>query len=161
MRSFTSADLADLFARSYHAHIGLDNTFDRMAKMHDSIMRSANSNYPPYNTIKTGENTYVVELAVAGFSEAELDITLDESILTITGKKDPQKAEQFVYQGIANRSFERKLILGDDVVVRGATLENGMLRIDLERIVPEDKKPKKISINTIQNNDSTRQYLEG
>jgi molecular chaperone IbpA len=109
--------------------------------------------YPPYNIERTGENTYRVTLAVAGFSEAELSIESKENTLTVRGAKqtaatpDGEKKD-VLYQGIAARAFERRFQLADHVLVRGAELENGLLHVDLVREVPEAQKPRQIPIGT-------------
>jgi len=141
MRSF---DLSPLFRST----IG----FDRLADMLDSVTQfdSATTAYPPYNIERTDENHYRISLAVAGFGEKDLNIEVKESVLAVAGKraeeKDVDKAD-YLYQGIAGRAFERRFQLAENVHVRGARLENGLLHIDLERVVPEEQKPRRIVIN--------------
>lgn len=124
--------------------------FDRVANMLDAASRlDGSQGYPPYNIEKTGDNDFRIELAVAGFSEDTLDIETKEGVLTVTGKtpgSDDSEKREFLHRGIAERSFIRRFQLADHVVVRSAELENGLLRIDLQRQLPEAMKPRKISI---------------
>lgn len=125
--------------------------FDRMFDQVDEMLRAHaqhNTNYPPYNMIKHTEDKYSVEIAVAGFSEGDITITVEENVLKIEGKQAEQTddAREFVYRGISGRDFVRTFTLAEHVEVVGASQENGILTINLERIVPEDKKPKSIAI---------------
>ena len=106
---------------------------------------SGSNNYPPYNVIKEDDDTYVVEIALAGFDKSELEVTVDKDQLNIKGEKDNKETE-YTHKGIATRSFERSFALGEYMEVTGADFENGMLSIIVERIIPEDKKPKSIKI---------------
>jgi molecular chaperone IbpA len=130
--------------------VGFDDQFNRLAKMHDDMVKNI-ANYPPYNIRKTGDNTYRIELAVAGFSKSDIDITMEDDKLVVKGfirdDYDNQAPEDYVFKGIANRAFTRMFALSDQVEVHNAELVNGMLRIFLERIIPEHKKPKKIEIS--------------
>ena len=124
--------------------------FDRVASMMDSASRlDGSQGYPPYNIEKIGDNEFGIELAVAGFGEADLDIETKEGLLTVTGKtgssEDGGKRE-FLHRGIAERSFIRRFQLADHIIVSGAELQNGMLRIKLLRELPEAMKPRKITI---------------
>jgi molecular chaperone IbpA len=121
--------------------------FDRMLDLVDDAVRfEATGNYPPYNVEKTGEETYRISLAVAGFAPDDLTITARPNLLEVTGKKGEAQGGQFLYQGIAARAFHRQFSLADDVKVVGARLENGLLTIDLKREVPEAMKPRRIEI---------------
>ena len=135
MRTF---DLAPL----YRSTIG----FDRLFSMLDGF--DAAPGYPPYNIERTGENAYRISVAVAGFAENELSIEAKENTLTIKGEKQvkEEKNGEVLHQGIAARAFERVFQLADYVVVKGASLENGLLHVDLAREVPEAKKPRRIAI---------------
>lgn len=149
MRTF---DLAPL----YRSTVG----FDRLFSMIDQIAGydGAGSTYPPYNIERTGENAYRITLAVAGFADAELSIEAKESTLTIKGEKQAkteEKTGEVLYQGIAARAFERAFQLADHVEVKGASLENGLLHVDLVRHVPEAMKPRQIPIK-----DATTRTLE-
>lgn len=106
---------------------------------------STKPSYPPYNLIKKDDDSYVIELALAGFDKSDLEITIDKNMLTIKGEKE-NKDTEYAYQGIANRSFERSFALGEYMEVTSAGLDNGMLSITVERIIPEDQKPKSIKI---------------
>ncbi len=123
--------------------------FDRMQRQFDHLQRSdttANT-YPPYNIESIDENTYRVTLAVAGFTEQDLDVTIKENTLFVSGKlATPEQEQAFLHQGIAGRSFERRFELADHIKVLGASLENGLLNIDLSREVPEEMKPRTIEI---------------
>ena len=136
MRTF---DLAPL----YRSTVG----FDRLFSMLDGA--EAAPGYPPYNIERTGENDYRISLAVAGFSESELSIESKENTLTIKGEKQVKEENngEVLYQGIAARAFERQFQLADYVQVKGASLENGLLHVDLVREIPEAKKPRQIAIN--------------
>jgi len=103
------------------------------------------NNYPPYNVIKQDEDTYLVELALAGFNKSEINVTVDNGNLIVKGEKENKDVE-FKHKGIATRSFTRSFALGEYMEVTGAEFENGMLSIIIERIVPEEKKPKLIKI---------------
>ena len=126
--------------------VGFDDTFNRIAKIHDDITKNI-PNYPPYNIKKTGDNTYVLEVAVAGFAKQDIEIELDDNKMIIKGSVQSQEAEEnFLFKGIANRAFTRTFALDDQIEVKDAGMLNGMLKIALERIVPEHKKPKKIEV---------------
>jgi molecular chaperone IbpA len=103
--------------------------------------------YPPYNIKKVDENKYVIEMAVAGFGRQDLELELKEDVLTVTGRTGTDEATEYLYKGIADRAFTRQFTLADTVIVKNADLINGMLKIWLERFIPEEKKPKKIVIN--------------
>ena len=141
MRTF---DLAPL----YRSTVGFDRLFSLVDQLagHDG----GSPGYPPYNIERTGENNYRVTVAVAGFAEPELSIEVKENTLTIRGEKQ-DKAEQdkgeTLYQGIAARAFERVFQLADYVQVKGASLENGLLHVDLVREIPEAKKPRQVPIS--------------
>ena len=136
MRTF---DLAPL----YRSTVG----FDRLFSMLDGF--DAAPGYPPYNIERTGENDYRISVAVAGFAEDELTIEAKENTLTIKGEKQVKEETngEVLYQGIAARAFERVFQLADHVVVKGASLENGLLHVELVREVPEAMKPRQIAIN--------------
>lgn len=125
--------------------VGFDDQFNRMAKFHDDVTKNIPS-YPPYNIRKTGENDYVIELAVAGFSQSEIDVEFNDGKLIIRGNVKEDTSDNYMFKGIANRAFTRTFALDDHIEIKGADLENGMLTIVLERIIPEHKRPKKILI---------------
>jgi len=121
--------------------------FDRLANALETAYRSEPGGYPPYNVELQDENRYRITLAVAGFGEDELGIEAKENLLTVSGQRKASETEgNFLYRGIANRSFERKFQLADYVKVVEANLENGLLHIDLVREVPEAMKPRRIEI---------------
>ncbi|HSR56053.1 MAG TPA: Hsp20 family protein [Alphaproteobacteria bacterium] len=125
--------------------------FDRLNRLMESARVPENdSAYPPYNIEKTDENHYRITVAVAGFAEDDLDVTVKENTLTISGKMNRDAEEdgkrQMLHRGIAGRAFRLNFALADAVVVHGADLENGLLHIALERVVPEEAKPRKIEI---------------
>ena len=133
-------DFAPLFRHS----VG----FDRMQRLIDAAAQTEQSNgYPPYNIEQLGENGYQVTLAVAGFSDEDLDITLTDRTLVVSGKMaEPEGERHYVHRGIAGRAFERRFELADHIEVKGASLVNGLLHIELQRVVPESQKPRKIEI---------------
>ena len=125
--------------------IGFDRMFDRLF---DDALQTT-SNYPPYNIVKTGEDKYAIEIAVAGFSRDDIEIETKENILTIRSiekKEEVVDAIKYLHKGISNRAFKRSFTLSDDLVITGADLTNGMLYIEMERIIPEEKKPRLIAI---------------
>jgi len=125
--------------------------FDRLFNLLDGASNGEGQPYPPYNIERTGENAYRVTMAVAGFSEEDLDVQAKENVLTVKGEKKEEKSEEgneVLYRGIAARAFERRFQLADHVEVSGASLENGLLHVDLVREIPEAMKPRKIAIGT-------------
>ena len=126
--------------------VGFDDTFNRIAKIHDDLTKNI-PNYPPYNIKKTGDSTYVIELAVAGFARQDIEIELADGKMVIKGNVQSQEAdENFLFKGIANRAFTRTFALDDQIEVKDAEMFNGMLKVFLERIIPDHKKPKKIEV---------------
>ncbi len=125
--------------------------FDHLASLLDTMAGGElnGSTYPPYNIERMGDNEYRISMAVAGFSEDDLNIVVKENTLTITGEKEEVTGERdFLHQGIAARSFERRFELADHVQVIGASMENGLLHVDLERKIPEAMKPRSIAITS-------------
>ncbi|WP_376696047.1 Hsp20 family protein [Wenzhouxiangella sp. EGI_FJ10305] len=127
--------------------------FDRLADMLSNAQRVDSNGYPPYNIESLGEDRYRITMAVAGFGRDELDIVSEQNTLTVSGSKsdsaeDEGDDREFLYRGIANRSFERRFQLADHVKVAGADLENGLLHIELQRELPERMKPRKIEIGS-------------
>ena len=121
--------------------------FDRLASMFDEAARVDTPAYPPYNIELVDENKYCITMAVAGFAEDELDVEVEGDNLKVVGRKEkPETERKFLHQGIAARGFERRFNLADHVEVRGARLENGLLHIELERVIPDAMKPRKIEI---------------
>ena len=137
--------------------VGFDDQFNRIAKMHDDLTKNI-PNYPPYNIKKTGDNTYVIEIAVAGFARQDIEIELDGGNMVIKGSaKNEEEENNFLYRGIANRNFTRTFALEDQIEIKDAEMFNGMLKVFLERIIPEHKKPKKIEIKA--NKKAEKQLL--
>jgi molecular chaperone IbpA len=123
--------------------------FDRLFDLIDNSRREAgNDNYPPYNIARTGEDTYHVSLALAGFAPDEVTVTAEQNMLTVEGRKADQGDHQYLYQGISGGPFRRQFSLADYVQVKGATFKDGLLRIELVREVPEAMKPRRIAIKS-------------
>lgn len=130
------------FSPFFRSTVGFDRLFDML----DQASESAQS-YPPYNIERTDETHYRITLAVAGFGDKDLSVEIRDGVLNVAGKREDAAKQGFLYQGIAGRAFERRFQLAEHVEVRAAKLENGLLHIDLERLIPEEKKPRKIVIN--------------
>ena len=150
----------DVFGRDFFkdfdkVFVGFDNTYNRLAKIHDDVTKSI-PNYPPYNIRKVEDNKYVIELAIAGFSTQDIEITLEDNKLIISGKAQDD-SDNFLFKGIANRAFTRSFAIDDNIEINDAAMLNGMLRIALERIIPEHKKPKKIEVK--EANKSKKELL--
>lgn len=131
------------FSPLYRSAIG----FDRLATLIESAASNGNAGYPPYNIEQLGDSNYRISMAVAGFTQEELELSFQENLLTVKGSKQADTERNYLYQGIAERGFERRFQLADYVRVKGADLKNGLLHIDLVREVPEAMKPRKIEIN--------------
>ena len=139
---YSSVTPAD-FERALGITVGFDSMFDRL--FGDIQRTETASGFPPYNIRKEEDEKYTIEMAVAGFSQEDLEVELKEGVLTIRSKSEKEEKE-YLHHGIARRAFSRSFTLSDDVVVKGADLVNGMLTIDLERIVPEEKESRLIEI---------------
>jgi len=134
------------FAPYRRSTVGFDRLFDMLE---NSSFGQSQENYPPFDLIKAGDNEYRIELAVAGFKPDELDIIAQENVLIVSGRKtedSDQQSADYIYRGIANRSFERRFALADHIKVKGADMKDGLLVVDLVREIPESMKPKKINI---------------
>ena len=134
----------DVFGKSFPFAIGFDRTLqllNRAEHLHDS------TNYPPYNIVKNADDDFSVQLAVAGFDKTEISVTKEKNQLIIEGKKEVDEELEYVHKGLASRSFKRSFTLADDLVVKGASMDKGILSVDLERIVPEEDKPQEIKIS--------------
>ncbi len=136
------------FTPLYRSTIG----FDRLANLLETVTQfdPTAPTYPPYNIEQVAENDYRITMAVAGFGDADLSVEVKEGVLTITGKRGPTEEPKgrFLFQGIAGRAFERRFQLADHVEVKGARLENGLLHVDLARVIPEEKKARRVSITS-------------
>jgi len=122
--------------------------FDRTARLLESARTTADlQSYPPYNIERTGEDTYVLTMAVAGFGPDDIEITARDNTLTLTGRAaQAEEGRAFLHRGIAGRAFERRFVLADHMVVDGANLEHGLLQVTLKRVVPEALKPRRIAV---------------
>ncbi|HDM8045812.1 TPA: Hsp20 family protein [Vibrio campbellii] len=139
------------FSPLYRNAIGFDRLFNLMEA---SSAKNTSGGYPPYNIEQKDEHNYRITMAVAGFAEDQLDLTQNENMLIVKGERKTEEGKNYVYQGIAERDFERKFQLADYVKVVGASMENGLLHIDLVREIPEAMQPRKIAIggnNLIEN----------
>jgi len=141
MTKITSFDITPFYRNA----IGVDRLFDRIVNQIDH----AATNYPPYNIVETGENTYEVQVAVAGFNQGDLEITVKDGEIIITGEKTETTPEGYIFrhQGISARKFIRTFSLGDHVEVKDAVAKDGILSVKLERVIPDSAKPKTIAIN--------------
>ena len=132
--------------------------FDRILDLMDESLRyQPENNYPPYNILRTGENSYRITLAVAGFKPDQISVTVEQNTLTVAGRESQKQDHDYVHRGIAARDFERRFGLADFVEVKDATFEDGLLQIDLARELPEAMKPKRIEIHSgqvVQDNQS-------
>ncbi len=128
--------------------VGFDSMFDRLfgALDHPNPNPNNKQGYPPYNIRKDGETKYFIEMAVAGLSEDDLEVELKESVLEIRSKQSTEDEANYVHRGIAKRTFERAFTLSDDIVVKGCDLTNGMLTVELEKVIPEEKRARLIPI---------------
>ena len=140
--AFRTIDLPSL-----HRHaIGFDQMFEQMER---TFANSRGDNYPPHNVVKLDDTHFVIEVAVAGFKQDEIDVELKDGVLVVKGEKAKTEDEakpEYLHKGISARNFTRTFTLAENVEVRGATVENGILAVALELVVPEEKKPKKIAI---------------
>jgi molecular chaperone IbpA len=136
--------------------VGLDRVYDQMLKHADSVnMAKTIPNFPPYNIRKVDDNKYTVEIAVAGFSKSDIEIEIDGDTLKITGNSaSVDEEDSFLYKGIANRAFSRTFNLADTIEVKDASLVNGMLKVFLENIIPENQKPRKMDIKEEPSNET-------
>ena len=132
--------------------VGFDNMFDHFEHMmDDSFFGRSVANFPPYNIVKTGENTYDVELALAGFNKKDIEVEYKENQLTVKSKKQEKQEEtdedgNVIHRGISKRMFSKSFTIANDVEVKGAELKDGLLKVSMERIIPEHKKAKSIAI---------------
>ena len=133
--------------------VGFDPIFDRFERMFDDdfFLNSNGVNYPPYNIVKTGDYTYDIELALAGFGKKDIDVQYSDGVVTVKSIHETTTAEEdrngsVLHRGISKRQFTKSFTIADDVEVRGAELKDGLLKISLERIIPESKKPRSIEV---------------
>ena len=130
--------------------VGFDDLFDHFESMFDGPSLSVGSNYPPYNIVKTSDNKFDVEVALAGFNKKDINVSVENGMLTIESKEDEKSKDdkdgEVLHKGISKRYFKRSFTIADDVEVNGAELKDGLLRVSMEKIVPESKKLKTITI---------------
>ena len=126
--------------------VGFDRTFDTLQLLANSKAKEAN--YPPYNIRKLSDDQYTIELAIAGFNEKDIDVELTGENLVIKGNRPKEATDGLLHQGLATRNFIKRFILSEDMIIKGAALSNGMLYVGVERVVPEEKKPRKIKLTS-------------
>ncbi|APO52666.1 MULTISPECIES: small heat shock protein HspD [Bradyrhizobium] len=131
------------FSPLWRSTIGFDRLFD----LAESAQRATEDNYPPYNIERLGDDRYQISLAVAGFSPDEISVTAEQNVVTIEGNKTDKTEREFMYRGISTRAFKRQFNLADYVQVKNASFDNGLLKIELVREIPEAMKPRRIAIN--------------
>ena len=124
--------------------VGFDRVFDQLQNYAEH--NATSTGFPPYNIRKGGDYTFIIEMALAGFSKEDIEVEVEDGLLTVRSIKENDENDSNIYRGISYRKFNRKFTLADDIVVNDASLENGMLEITLERIVPDAKKPRLIAV---------------
>lgn len=135
--------------------VGFERMFDELSR---STTTASNTNYPPHNIVKIDDDNFLIEIAVAGFKREDIDIQLKDSILTVRGKKED--ARTYTHKGISSREFARTFTLGEHVQVNGANLEDGILAIELERVVPEEERPRVIEIGKAKTDSKKKSFLK-
>ena len=135
------------FTALYPQFVGFDNIFNELERLVDGTAPTRNTSFPPHNIIKLDDNRYVVEMAVAGFGQDEVDVEIHDGTLIVKGEMKDQTEVDYLYRGIATRSFTKSIRLSESIEVRGAQFKDGILRIALENIIPEHKKPRKIEFS--------------
>jgi molecular chaperone IbpA len=131
--------------------------FDRLFDLAETAQRATEDNYPPYNIERLGEDRYQISLAVAGFTPEEISVTAEQNVVTIEGHRSEKADREYLYRGISTRAFKRQFNLADYVQVRNAVFDNGLLKIELVREVPEAMKPRRIAINGAPTADNVHQ----
>jgi len=137
-----------LFNKLRPVSVGFDSVFDHFESMFNDLP-SVHTNYPPYDIVKTDEHSYVIELAVAGFSKKDIAVTVENCVLTVESDREgnvENSGQEIIHRGISKRYFKKSFSISDDVEIRGAELKDGLLRISMEKIIPESRKRKEISI---------------
>ena len=148
----TNTATKSLFPRS--AFVGFDSMFQDL----DRVSRNSGDNFPPHNIITTGGNNYLIELACAGFGEDEIDIVIQHRTLTVRGKHE-DRGREYIHKGISTKKFEKQFRLSEYVEVTGADFRNGLLAIKLEVVIPDSQKPRKISINSNEENNNAKEQI--
>jgi molecular chaperone IbpA len=141
------------FSPLFRSTIGFDRLFDLV----ETAQRATEESYPPYNIERLADDRYQISLAIAGFSPDEVSVTADQNVVTIEGNKAEKTGREFLYRGISTRQFKRQFSLADYVQVKGAAFDNGLLRIELIREIPEAIKPRRIAINSASTTDKVHQ----
>ena len=136
--------LLDNFNQITPYAVGFDRIFDNLSRYVDNNVTS--TGFPPYNIRKEGDYNYVIEMALAGFGKKDIEVEVADGTLSIRSVKENTEDDSTVYRGISYRKFDRKFTMADDIIVNGAKLENGMLSLELERVVPEEKKPRLVAV---------------
>ena len=142
-----------IFNRLRPVSVGFDSIFDHFGSMwDDDFINDIQPSYPPYNIVKSGKNTYDIEVALAGFNKKDINVEVENGMLTIETKKEDKTSEkdkdgEILHKGISKRYFKRSFTIANDVKVKGAELKDGLLRVSMEKIIPESRKRKEISIN--------------
>ena len=136
--------LLDNFNQITPYAVGFDRIFDNLSRYVDN--NATSTGFPPYNIRKEGDYNYVIEMALAGFGKKDIEVEVADGTLSIRSVKENTEDDSTVYRGISYRKFERKFTMADDIIVNGAKLENGMLSLELERVVPEEKKPRLVTV---------------
>ena len=144
MNTSRALSLWDNFNQLTPYAVGFDRIFDNLSRYTADNVQS--TGFPPYNIRKEGDYNYVIELAQAGFGKKDIEVEVADGTLSVRSIKENSEDDSTVYRGISYRKFERKFTMADDIVVNGAKIENGMLTVELERVVPEEKKPRLISV---------------
>ena len=140
----TNLSLFDNFNQLTPYAVGFDRVFDQLQNYVEN--NSTSTGYPPYNIIKDGEYNYDIEMALAGFSKKDIEVEVADGVLTIRSVKENEDDDNNLYRGISYRKFNRKFTLADDIIVKDAKLQDGLLKISLEKIIPEEKKPRLITV---------------
>ena len=141
----TNLSLFDNLNQLNHYAVGFDRVFDRLND-YASKNQSTSNTFPPYNIRKDGDFNFEIEMALAGFGKKDIEVEVADGVLTVRSVKDNEESDDVIHRGISYRKFVRKFTMADDIVVNSAKLQNGLLHISLERIVPEEKKPRLIDI---------------
>ena len=144
MNTSRALSLLDNFNQLTPYAVGFDRIFDNLSRYTTDNVQS--TGFPPYNIRKEGDYNYVIEMALAGFGKEDIEVEVADGTLSVRSVKENSEDDSTQYRGISYRRFERKFTMADDIVVNGATLENGMLTVELERVVPEEKKPRLIKV---------------
>ena len=147
----TNSKAISIFNQLRPFTVGFDDVFDHFDMLSTQLPSMSATNYPPYNIVKTGKYTYDIEVALAGYGKKDIDVTYEDRILTIKSIKDKETKEVednegMLHKGIAKRMFSKSFTIADDVVVKGAELKDGLLKVTMERIIPEAKKARTITI---------------